>query len=53
LVKEFESRFLDEAQAREDELYKTFFGIHESITLPSEVKNNVMSIYKEALNDVP
>ena len=53
LVKEFENRFLDEAQAREDELYKTFFGVHESITLPRDVKNQVTSIYKEALNDVP
>jgi hypothetical protein len=53
LVKEFESRFLDEAKAREDELYKTFFGLHESITLPSEIKENALSIYKEILSDVP
>jgi len=53
LVEEFEKRFLDEAKGREDELYKTFFGIHHAITLPSHIKNQVESIYKEALSDVP
>jgi len=53
LVREFEKRFLDEAKEREDELYKTFFGIHESITMPPEIKNRVLSIYREALSDLP
>ena len=53
LVKEFESRFIDEAKAREDELYKTFFGVHESITMPKDIKEHATSIYKEVLNDVP
>jgi hypothetical protein len=53
LVREFESRFLDEAKAREDELYKTFFGIHEPITLPRKIKGKAISIYKEVLSDVP
>jgi hypothetical protein len=53
LVKEFESRFIDEARAREDELYKTFFGIHESITMPKDIKEKTMSIYKEVLSDIP
>lgn len=49
----FAERFLDEAREREDELYKTFFGLHESITMPSDIKNRVVSIYKEVLSDVP
>lgn len=53
LVKEFERRFLNEAIAREDELYKTFFGIHESITMPDHINRKVTSIYKEILSDVP
>ena len=53
LVEEFEKRFLDEAKGREDELYKTFFEIHEAITLPSHIKNQAVSIYKEVLSDVP
>jgi len=53
LVKDFENRFLEEAKGREDELYKTFFGLHESITMPSHINREAMSIYKEALSDVP
>ena len=53
LVKEFEVKLLDEAKAREDELYNTFFGLNEAITMPKEIKNNALSIYKEVLNDVP
>lgn len=52
LVEEFENRFLDEAIAREDELFKTFFGIHESITIPKRIEEKVTSIYKEVLNDL-
>jgi hypothetical protein len=43
---------LDEAKAREDELYKTFFGIHEAITLPENIKNKAIGIYKEVLGNV-
>jgi hypothetical protein len=53
LVKEFEVKLLDEAKAREDELYNTFFGLNKSITMPKEIKNKALSIYKEVLNDVP
>jgi len=53
LVQEFEKRFLEEAKDREDELYKTFFGIHEAITMPANINNKVQSIYKEVLSDVP
>ena len=53
LVQEFEKRFLEEAKGREDELYKTFFGIHEAITMPKHIHEKVDSIYKEVLSDVP
>ncbi len=53
LIDEFEKRFLEEARGREDELYKTFFGINEAITMPKYIKDKVESIYKETLNDVP
>jgi len=53
LVRLFAEKFLDEAREREDELYGTFFGIHDSITMPAHVKDRVTSIYKEVLADVP
>jgi hypothetical protein len=53
LVQEFAERFLDEARDREDELYKTFFGLHESITMPRHIAEKAMSIYKEVLSDLP
>jgi hypothetical protein len=53
LVEEFEKRFLDEAKGREDELYRTFFSVHESITMPTKIKDRVESIYEEVLRDVP
>ncbi len=53
LVQEFEKRFLDEAKGREDELYKTFFGLHHSITMPRHINDQATSIYKEVLSDVP
>jgi hypothetical protein len=53
LVKEFETKFLEEAKGREDELYKTFFGLHESITMPAHINREAMSIYKEVLSDLP
>jgi hypothetical protein len=53
LVQEFKRRFLDEARDREDELYKTFFGLHETITMPRHIGEKAMSIYKEALSDLP
>jgi hypothetical protein len=53
LVREFENRFLEEAKGREDELYKTFFGLHESITMPAHINREALSIYKEVLSDLP
>jgi len=53
LVQEFEQRFLEEAKGREDEMYKTFFGIHRSITMPRHIENEATSIYREVLSDLP
>lgn len=50
LIDEFKKKFLDEAKSREDELYKKFFGIHDSITIPDKIKRDVLSIYKEELD---
>jgi len=51
LVREFGKSFLHEAEEREDELYKTFFGIHESITMPPEIRDKAISIYREELTN--
>lgn len=51
LVREFSKAFLKEAKAREDELYKAFFGLHESITMPPKILNKVISIYREELKN--
>ncbi len=50
LIEEFKKRFLDEAVEREDELRKTFFNIHSSTTIPKEIKQEVLSIFKEELS---
>jgi len=49
LVREFSSRFLEEAREREEELRRVFFGIHRSITMPAEVEDKALSIYREEL----
>ena len=49
LVREFSSRFLEEAREREEELRSLFFGIHRSITMPAEVEGKALSIYREEL----
>jgi hypothetical protein len=49
LINEFRRKFLSEAKKREDELYKTFYGIHKSITIPNKIKGKLMSIFKEEL----
>lgn len=49
LIDEFKKKFLDDAKSREDELYKKFFGIHDSITIPKGIKRDVLSIYREEL----
>ncbi len=53
LTEEFAARFLDEARGREDELYRTFFSVHDSVTMPRHIRMKAESIYKETLSDVP
>lgn len=51
LIYEFkESELYQEAKDREDELFKTFCSIYDPISLPKELKNEVLSIYKEELS---
>ena len=46
----FKKRYLDEAKQREDELHKEFFGIFDSKTIPHDIRDKVVSIFKEELN---
>ena len=50
LIDKFKKQFLDEAKEREDELYKKFFRIYPC-NLPPQIKNKVLSIYKESLSE--
>ncbi len=51
LIDEFKNKgLLEEAKSREDELFNKFCSIYEPISLPKELKNEVMSIYKEELS---
>lgn len=51
LIDKFKKQFLDEAKAREDELYKKFFSIYEPETLPKDIRHGLVSIYKEELQE--
>ena len=44
------SDLYQEAKEREDELFKTFCSLYESISVPKELKENLLSIYKEELS---
>lgn len=51
LIEEFkDSEFYQEAVSREDELFKTFIHVYEPISIPSELRNSVISIYKEEVS---
>ena len=49
-IEKFKKKFLKEATAREDELYKKFFKVHPALTLTPKLRKEVTSIYKEELN---
>jgi hypothetical protein len=51
LMELFKKEYLEEAKAREDELYKRFFGIQDSLSIPDKFKSNVISIYREELTN--
>lgn len=51
LIEEFKnSELYKEAQDREDELFRRFIRLYDPITVPSELKEKVMSIYREELS---
>ncbi|MEM4398072.1 MAG: hypothetical protein QW757_05630 [Candidatus Woesearchaeota archaeon] len=49
LIKEFERKFLKEAEQRKNELYKEFFSIHESLTIPKRMHKKIINIFKEEI----
>jgi len=50
LIDEFkESHLFQEAKDREDELFKIFCSLYDSISVPKELKEKIISIYKEEL----
>jgi len=50
LVEKFKgSELFEEAKEREDELFKTYISLYEPISVPPELKDAVMSIYKEEI----
>jgi hypothetical protein len=51
LIEEFkDSALYKEAKDREDELCNTFCKLYEAITVPKELKTDLMSIFREELN---
>ena len=51
LIDDFkESELYKEAHAREDELFKRFISLYDPISVPSELKEQVMSIYREEIS---
>ena len=51
LIYEFRKTSLyEEAKNREDELFSIFCKLYDPISLPSELRNDVISIYKEELS---
>jgi hypothetical protein len=47
----FKKNYLSEAKQREDELFKEFFGIFKPVTIPKEIRHQVLSIFKEELRN--
>ncbi|MDO8424745.1 MAG: hypothetical protein Q7S70_02280, partial [bacterium] len=50
LINLFKKNYLEEARAREKELKAKFFGIHPSYTIPEELKDKVLEIFKNELS---
>ena len=49
LIDLFKNKYLKESLRREKELYKRFFGIHHSASLPDNLKEKVVKIFKQEL----
>lgn len=52
LMDEFKKKHLEEAAAREDELYRKFFNLYEPMNIPKGLKKPIISIYREELSEV-
>lgn len=52
LIDLFRKKYLARVKEREDELYKKFFTVRDSITLPKKLKRQVESIFNEELGKV-
>ncbi len=51
LVEDFKSsEMYNEAKEREDELFKKFITVYEPISIPTDLKDKVMSIFKEEVD---
>lgn len=52
LIDLFKKTYLEEAERREKELRKKFFGIHQAKTIPTELKDKIFGIFQEELEDL-
>jgi 7-cyano-7-deazaguanine synthase in queuosine biosynthesis len=52
LIDLFKQKYLKGVEKKEKELRERYFGIHPSQTLPPELKNKVVKIYKEELKEL-
>ncbi len=52
LIDFFKKKFLKEAEARKEELFKEFFSIHDFITIPNYLAKKVLNIYKQELENI-
>jgi len=50
LIDEFKKRFLDETKEREDEFHKKFSKTYNPVNVPSEIKDQLLSIYNEEIS---
>ncbi|MEM2849655.1 MAG: hypothetical protein QXI36_05205 [Candidatus Bathyarchaeia archaeon] len=48
----FKRTYLEEAEKREKELKKKFFGIHQAKTMSEELKDKIFKIFQEELKDL-
>ncbi len=52
LINLFKKKFLREAESKKEALYREFFGIHDSLTIPKFLHNKVLNIYREELENL-
>ena len=52
LMEIFKRKYLEEAEKKEKQLRKKFFGIHQPINIPKDIKNKLLKIYQEELGNL-